>query len=52
VYTVKLLKRAELELIEACDWYEKQKKGLSSSLRKEVSHFLKVISDTPRIYAK
>jgi hypothetical protein len=36
VPTIKLLKRAEHELIDACDWYEKQQKGLSGKLRREV----------------
>jgi hypothetical protein len=47
VPTVKLLKRAELELIDACDWYEKQLKGLSLKLRVEVKGVLNLIVSNP-----
>lgn len=50
--TVKLLKRAELELIDACDWYEKQQKGLSLKLRVEVKGVLNLIVSNPDLYAK
>ena len=50
--TVKLLKRAELELTEACDWYEMQKQGLSVSLRNEVSYSLNAIAANPLLYSR
>ncbi|GAB2978863.1 hypothetical protein GCM10027049_13090 [Mucilaginibacter puniceus] len=50
--TIKLLKRAEIELTDACDWYEKQQKGLSSIFRKEVSYSLNSISKNPKLYSK
>ena len=49
--TVKLLKRAELELIDACDWYEKQQKGLSLKLRQEIRVTISLISSNPDLYA-
>jgi plasmid stabilization system protein ParE len=52
VPTVKLLKRAELELIDACDWHEKQQKGLSLKLRQAVRKALKLIVSNPDLYAK
>jgi hypothetical protein len=52
VRTVKLLKRAEIELMEACDWYEHQQKGLSVRLRNEVSISIKIIAKTPHLYAE
>jgi plasmid stabilization system protein ParE len=52
VPTIKLLKRAELELIDACDWYEKQQKGLSTNLRKEVKSTLQSIESDPRLFSK
>jgi len=52
VPTIKLLKRAELELIDACDWYEKQQKGLSINFRKEIRASLSMINLNPKLYAK
>lgn len=49
---VKLLKRAELELIDSCDWYEKQQKGLSLRFRKEIKKSLESINSDPLLYAK
>jgi mRNA-degrading endonuclease RelE of RelBE toxin-antitoxin system len=51
VPTIKLLKRAELELFDACEWYEKQQKGLSARLRKEVREALSHLQKTPEAYA-
>jgi len=39
VPTIKLLRRAELEFIDACNWYEEQQKGLSKYLRKSSKGF-------------
>lgn len=50
--TIKLLKRAELELKEACEWYEKQQKGLSLYLRKDVKATLNFININPEFYGK
>jgi len=52
VPSIKLLKRAELELIEACQWYEDQQKGLSINLRKEIKNSLNSISSDPLIFPK
>jgi hypothetical protein len=52
VHTIKLLKRAELELIDACEWYEKQQMGLSIKLRIEVKNSLNFIAQNPKLYAK
>ncbi|MDR3696036.1 type II toxin-antitoxin system RelE/ParE family toxin [Mucilaginibacter sp.] len=50
--TIKLLRRAELELIDACEWYEKQRKGLSAKLRAEIKDTLDFINSNPDLYAK
>lgn len=50
--TIKLLKRAELELNDACDWYEKQQKGLSLRFRNAVESSLESISLNPNLYPK
>jgi len=52
VPTIKLLKRAELELIDACEWYEKQQKGLSAKLRAEVKDTLISSIQTPNFTPK
>jgi plasmid stabilization system protein ParE len=52
VPTIKLLKRAELELIDACEWYEEQQKGLSKFLRKEIKGTLGTIRLNPELYSK
>jgi plasmid stabilization system protein ParE len=49
---IKLLKRAEIELTEACDWYESRQKGLSKNLRKEVKNSLNSIFKSPELYPK
>ncbi|MDB4904843.1 MAG: plasmid stabilization system [Mucilaginibacter sp.] len=50
--TIKLLKRAELELIDACEWYEKQQKGLSFKFRTSVKDSLNIINLNPKLYSK
>jgi len=52
VPTIKLLKRAELEVKDACEWYEKQQKGLSLRFRNEIRFSLKFIDLNPKLYAK
>jgi hypothetical protein len=52
VPTIKLLKRAELELADACEWYEKQQKGLSLGFRAEIKDSLNVLNLNPVLYAK
>ena len=47
MYTVKLLTEAEIELSDACKWYEKQQPGLGKRLLWEVKHYLKLISKNP-----
>ncbi len=50
--SIKLLKRAVLELREACEWYEEQQKGLSKLLRKEIKGTLGSIKLNPELYSK
>lgn len=50
--SIKLLKRAELELFDACKWYEKRQKGLSQPFRKAVRNGLNSIASNPLIYSK
>jgi plasmid stabilization system protein ParE len=52
VPTIKLLRRAELELIDACEWYEKQQKGLSKYFIKEIKSSLHFIDSNPELYSK
>jgi mRNA-degrading endonuclease RelE of RelBE toxin-antitoxin system len=52
VLTIKLLKRAELELFDACEWYEKQQKGLSIKFRTAVKDSLNFINLNPKLYSK
>jgi hypothetical protein len=47
MYTVKLLTEAEIELSDACKWYEMQQAGLGKRLLSEVKHYLKLISKNP-----
>ncbi len=47
MYTVKLLTEAEIELTDACKWYEKQRPGLAKKLLSEVKHYLKLIAKNP-----
>jgi plasmid stabilization system protein ParE len=52
VPSIKLLKRAEIELFEASEWYEKQQKGLSLRFRQAVKHSLTSIALNPLIFSK
>jgi mRNA-degrading endonuclease RelE of RelBE toxin-antitoxin system len=47
MYTVKLLTEAEIELTDACKWYEKQQRGLSKKFLTEIKQYLKLISKNP-----
>ncbi|MES2276966.1 MAG: type II toxin-antitoxin system RelE/ParE family toxin [Bacteroidota bacterium] len=50
--TIKFLKRAELELFDACDWYEEQQKGLSLKFRALLKNTLAKIAKNPLHYPK
>jgi plasmid stabilization system protein ParE len=52
VRSIKISKRAEHELFDACDWYEKQQQGLSAKLIKELGSSLRRIESRPLLYAK
>jgi len=52
VPSIKLLKRAEIELTEACEWYEKQQKGLSRHLRIAVKNSLNSVVLNPFIFSR
>jgi len=49
---IKLLKRAEIELTDACDWYEEQQKGLSLKFRKAIRSSLHLIDQNPKLYSR
>ena len=50
--TIKLLKRAEIEVKEACEWYEDKQKGLSKYFRSELRSTLSLIALNPHVYSK
>jgi len=47
VYIVKLLLEAELELTEACEWYDKRKPGLGRIFLEEFDNCVELISSNP-----
>ncbi len=47
MYTVKLLTEAEIEISEACKWYEEQQPGLARKFLKEIDHYLNLIAENP-----
>jgi toxin ParE1/3/4 len=47
MYTVKLFTEAEIEVAEACKWYEKQQQGLGKRYLEEVDHYLQLIGANP-----
>lgn len=49
---IKLLKRAETELFDACEWYEKQQKGLSLKFRQAIRNSLNSVAINPLIFSK
>jgi len=46
-YTVKLFTEAELDITEACRWYESQQKGLAKKFIDEVNHYFDLIAEEP-----
>ena len=47
MYTVKLLTEAELDITEACKWYESQQKGLAKKFLKELDEQATLIVKNP-----
>ncbi len=47
MYIVKLLTEAEIEVSEACKWYEEQQPGLAKKFLNEVDHYLHLIAENP-----
>ena len=47
MYTVRLLTEAELEVTDACKWYEKKQKGLGRKFLKEFNQYIALISNNP-----
>jgi len=47
MYTVKLLMEAEIELTDACKWYEKQQPGLAKKFLSETKRYLRLIAKNP-----
>lgn len=46
-YTVKLFTEAELDITDACKWYESQQKGLAKKFLAEIKHYLEQIAADP-----
>jgi toxin ParE1/3/4 len=51
MYTVKLLTEAEIEVSEACKWYEDQQPGLAKKFLNEIDHYLNLIAENPLQFA-
>ena len=51
MYTVKLLTEAELDVSEACKWYEDQQPGLARKFLNEIDHYLDLIAENPLQFA-
>ena len=51
MYTVKLLLGAEIEVADACQWYEKRKSGLGKQFLHEFDYCIKLISNNPYLFA-
>ena len=47
MYTVKLLLEAEIEVADACQWYEKRKPGLGRTFLNEFDHCIDRIINNP-----
>jgi plasmid stabilization system protein ParE len=47
MFTVKLLTKAEIEVTDACKWYEDQQPGLAKKFLNEVNHYLALIAANP-----
>jgi len=50
MYTVKLLTEAEIEITEACKWYEKKQRGLGKAFLNEIDHYLSLIAKEPLLF--
>lgn len=50
MYTLKLLKRAENELYEACGWYEERRKGLARRFLAEIYAQFDTVRKNPKLY--
>lgn len=51
MYIVKSLKVAEADIAEACEWYEKQQKGLSLRFVNEIRRLSALLAKDPYIYS-
>jgi hypothetical protein len=51
MYTVKRLTEAEIEVSEACKWYENQQSGLAKKFLNEVDRYLDLIAEIPLQFA-
>ena len=50
MYTVKLLTEAEIEVSEACKWYEKRKPGLGKAFLDEFDRCVDRIQNNPFLF--
>ncbi len=50
MYIVKLFTEAEIEIAEACKWYEDKQSGLGKKFLSEVDHYLRLIAKTPLLF--
>ena len=48
--SVIILRRAEVELTDACNWYEQKQAGLSMKLRREIDIKIGLILQNPYIF--
>lgn len=48
--SVVILRRAEVELMEACEWYEEQQLGLSLKFRTFINDRINFIAQNPLLY--
>lgn len=52
VYELRLSKESGYDIEEACEWYERQRKGLSSSFLLSIEAGLNTIKRSPHLNAK
>ena len=50
-YKIEVRLLANVEIIEAYDWYESQRGGLGAEFLNELDQFYKVLLDNPRTYS-
>ncbi|MBS9522755.1 type II toxin-antitoxin system RelE/ParE family toxin [Litoribacter ruber] len=50
IYNYQLSEEAEMDVMEAYSWYEKQKQGLGEEFLEALDHAKKVISSNPLTY--